>query len=162
QKVNRYRLSEKAFFNAYQLEPREHYIKVEKLGIKVRVLTVGSGPPLLFVHGAPTAGSIWVQLVSWLPEYQCIILDRPGCGLSETLRYRNLSRESLTDIIVSVIDSVLHHFQIEKLSVVASSFGGYLAMLYTLQRPEKFNKLILEGCPATVEESGIPSLMSVM
>jgi 2-hydroxy-6-oxonona-2,4-dienedioate hydrolase len=162
QKINRYRLSEKTFFNAYQLEPSEHHIKVEKLGINIRVLTVGSGQPLLFIHGAPTAGSIWVQLVSWIPEYQCIFFDRPGCGLSEAFSYKNLSRERLTDIIVSVIDSVLHHFQIENLPVVASSFGGYLAMLYTLQRPERFSKLILEGCPATVEGSGIPSLMKMM
>lgn len=128
----------------------------------MRVQTVGQGPPILFIHGAPCAGSVWTQLASWMPEYQCIILDRPGCGLSEVPSYKNLSREELTDIIVSVIDEVLHHFQIEKVPVVASSFGGYLAMLYTLQKPENVSKLILEGCPAMVEGMEIPSFMKMM
>jgi pimeloyl-ACP methyl ester carboxylesterase len=82
--------------------------------------------------------------------------------LSEAISYENLSREQLSEIMVAVIDAVLQHFQIEKLPMVASSFGGYLGLLYTLQRPENITKLILEGCPAMVEGMEIPAFMKMM
>jgi len=160
--ISRYRLSENSFFKAYQLEPKEHYIKIEKYYINIRVLTVGKGQPLLFIHGAPNAASTWAQLVSLVPEYRCILLDRPGCGLSGIASYKNLSDNELTTIIVSVIDSVLDYFHIEKLPVVANSFGGYLALKYVLQKPDRISKLILEGCPAMVEGSRVPRFMKMM
>ena len=66
-KINRYRSSEIAFFKAYHLETKEYTIKVEKLGINIRVQSVGREQPLLFLHGAPTGGTTWVQLVASLP-----------------------------------------------------------------------------------------------
>lgn len=76
-KIRRYRLSEDALFKAFQLEAKEANIAIEDRGIHARVQTIGNGPPLLFVHGAPNAGSTWVQLVSFLPRYKCILIDRP-------------------------------------------------------------------------------------
>lgn len=161
-KINRYRSSENAVFRAYQLEPKEERIAIEKLGILVRVQSIGNGEPLLFVHGAPNSGSTWAQLVSFLPGYRCILIDRPGCGLSEAISYKNMSVNRLTEMIVSVIDGILNHFTIKNLPIIASSFGGYLVLLYTLQRPERVSKLILEGCPAMVEGSGLPQIMKLM
>src|SRR3546814_17299311 len=98
---------------------------------------------------------MWAPLVSCLPEYQCIILDRPGCGLSDPLGYKHLTKKRLTKLIVLIIDQVLRHFNLDMISVVASSFGGYLAMLYALEKPDKINKLVLEGPPAMVESHTI-------
>jgi pimeloyl-ACP methyl ester carboxylesterase len=162
QKINRYRSSEQALFKAYQLDPKEEYIKLEKPGGRIRVQTIGNGEPLLFIHGAPNAGSTWAELVSFLPGYQCILVDRPGCGLSDPVSYKNFSAGDLADLIASVIDGVLNHFTIERVPVVASSFGGYLTLLYTLQQPKKISKLIQEGCPAMVEGSGLPPFMKIM
>src|SRR5215207_1011945 len=85
QKINHYRSSENTLFRAYQLERNEERIAIEKLGTVVRVQIIGNGPPLLFVHGAPNAGSTWAQLVSFLSGHTCILIDRPGCGLSPAI-----------------------------------------------------------------------------
>lgn len=162
QKINRYRSSEQALFKAYQLDPKEEYIKLEKPVGLVRVQIIGKGEPLLFIHGAPNAGSTWAELVSFLPGYKCILVDRPGCGLSDPVSYKNFSARDLADLIVSVIDGVLKQFTIERIPVVASSFGGYLCLLYTLQQPKRISKLILEGCPAMVEGSILPPFMKIM
>jgi 2-hydroxy-6-oxonona-2,4-dienedioate hydrolase len=162
QKINRYRSSENALFRAYHLEPKEERIRIENLGTLVRVQTIGTGVPLLFVHGAPNAGSTWAQLVSFLPGYKCILIDRPGCGLSDAISYKNISPRDIADIIVSVIDRVLDYFNIDKAPVISSSFGGYLVLLYTLQKPKRISKLIFEGCPAMVEGSGLPPFMKIM
>jgi 2-hydroxy-6-oxonona-2,4-dienedioate hydrolase len=161
-KINRYKSSENALFRAYQLEPKEERIAIEKLGTFVRVQTIGNGAPLLFVHGAPNAGSTWAQLVSFLPGYKCILIDRPGCGLSAATSYKNISPKDVTDMIVSVIDGVFDYFNISRAPVIASSFGGYLTLLYTLQKPQRISKLVFEGCPAMVEGSRLPPFMKIM
>lgn len=161
-KTKKYRLAEDALFNAYQFNREEHFIKIDPFGIRVRAQIGGNGSPVLFVHGGPNAGSTWAELASLLPEYTCILLDRPGCGLSEAMNGRNFSKQVLTELIVSTTDSVLDYFQLEKISMVGSSFGGYWALQYTLHRPERIDKLIQEGCPALVEGMAIPDFMKSM
>jgi pimeloyl-ACP methyl ester carboxylesterase len=158
-KINKYRHTEDNLLKEYKLDREEHFIKVEGYGIKVRVQVTGQGPPLFFIHGGPNAGSTWLELASLLPDYQCLILDRPGCGLSEAYSYNQLTRDKLDKLIVSVIDSVLDYFSLEKSYFLASSFGGYCAIRYALNRPEKVEKMIQEGAPALAEGSTLPGFM---
>lgn len=157
--VDAYRLSEEVLLKEYKLQRKEHFIPVKGYGLQVRVQETGSGSPLLLIHGGPNAGSTWLELASRLPETRCLILDRPGCGLSDGLSYKNLTLDKLKDLIVGVLDSVMVHFKLEKCSILASSFGGYWAIRYALIKPEKVDKLILEGAPALVEGSTLPSFM---
>ena len=152
-KINQYRLSEDAFLKAYKIERKEHIIGVKNYGTKIRFQTLGKGPPLLFVHGGPNAGSTWLQIAALLQQFTCILLDRPGCGLSESIKYKKFSKKSLTGIIVSVTDSVLDYFEIERSSFIGSSFGGYWVLEYALQKPQRINKLIFEYkfCASTKE-----------
>lgn len=162
EKILRYRSSEAGLFKANNVIPEEHNILIKKLGIKIRVLVVGRGLPLLFIHGAPNAGSAWIQLSSLLPGFTCILIDRPGCGLSDTIQYDIKSVDDIKEIIISVIDGVMHHFNIREISIVGSSMGGYLSMLYALEKKGNVKKLILEGCPALVEDMNLPTFMKWM
>ncbi len=158
-KIKKYRTAEEAFFRSYGLEREEHFIPIESLGIQVRAQVTGKGHPILFVHGGPNAGSTWAELASLLSDFQCILLDRPGCGLSEAPRGKLQSKEMLLNWIVTTTDGVLDYFQHDRVALAGSSFGGYWALLYTLQRPERVQKLIQEGCPAMVEGMAIPEFM---
>lgn len=158
-KIDKYRHNENAVLNKYKLDSEEHFVRVENYGIKVRVQVTGQGPPMLFIHGGPNAGSTWLELASLLPDYQCLILDRPGCGLSDGYSYNDLTLDKLENLVVSVIDSVLDHFKLEKSLFLASSFGGYWAIRYGLKRPERIEHMIQEGAPALVEGSTLPSFM---
>lgn len=60
-----------------------------RAGNEVRIQEVGDGRPVIFVHGAPVASSSWVLLADALrEEFRCILVDRPGCGLSDPLPNR--------------------------------------------------------------------------
>ncbi len=155
----RYRSAEKALFQAHGLAKEEHFVEIPSLGIRVRVQVAGKGTPLLFVHGGPNAGSTWAALVSLLPDFQCMLLDRPGCGLSEPLDVANLSASVLTHWITTILDTVLNHFGVRKAVLVGSSMGGYWTLRYTLSRPERVVGLVLEGCPALVEGMVVPAFM---
>jgi pimeloyl-ACP methyl ester carboxylesterase len=161
-KINAYRQSEEKMLRLYKLEREEHFIPVKGYDLKVRVQEIGSGPPILFIHGGPNAGSTWLELASLLPGTRRLLLDRPGCGLSDGVQYRNMSPEKLEELIVSVIDSVIAHFKLEKATFLASSFGGYWAIKYALKRPEKVENMIQEGAPALVEGSTLPSFMKAV
>src|SRR4051812_45396768 len=65
--------------------PTEHRLQLERNGVTVRVQELGAGPPVVFVHGANTSGCSWAALSARLPGFRCLILDRPGTGLSAAL-----------------------------------------------------------------------------
>ena len=157
--IDAYRQSEETLLKKFSLDRKEHFIPVNGHGTRVRVQETGSGDPLILIHGGPNAGSTWLDLASRLPSVRCLILDRPGCGLSGGYSYGGITLEKLEDLIVSVIDAVMDRFKLEKCNFLASSFGGYWAIRYALKRPEKINKMILEGAPALVEGSSLPPFM---
>ncbi len=103
-----------------------------------------------------------MPLVSNLQGYDNIIIDRPGCGLSERTSYKDLSRDQLQSIMVATIDAVLDHFKIPQIPVVSSSFGSGLTLLYALKRAGRISKLVIEGAPALIEGSHVPAFMKPM
>jgi len=161
-KIRKYRESEKIFFNKHHVYPVEHFIELKELSSRVRVLEIGTGLPVLFIHGAPAASGIWIPLVKNMQRYRSLIIDRPGCGESEKISYKNLSRERLQSIMTTTIDGVLDHFNIRQITIVSSSFGSSLALLYLFKRSERVSKLVIEGCPALISGSHVPSFMRPM
>lgn len=161
-KINKYRDSEKKYFEECRVQVDEHFIEIKELSIRIRVLTAGNGSPLLFVHGAPASGVIWMPLITHLKNYKAIIIDRPGCGLSEKTSYKDLSRDQLQSIMVFTIDAILDHFEIQQIPIVSSSFGSGLTFLYALKRSERISKLVVEGAPAFINGSHVPSFMKPM
>jgi len=161
-KINKYLNSEKKYFERCRIQVDEHFVEIKEISIRIRVLTAGNGSPLLFVHGAPASGAIWMPLIRNLQGFKNIIIDRPGCGLSEKTSYKDLSRDQLQSIMVSTIDAVLDHFKIPQIPVVSSSFGSGLTLLYALKRSERVSKLVIEGAPALIKGSHVPSFMKPM
>ena len=65
--IERYRAAEKHLWDHYGIAPTEHFISLPKFNIKVRVLEIGQGKPVLFVHSSPNAGPKWVPLAANWP-----------------------------------------------------------------------------------------------
>ena len=82
---------------------------------------------MLFLHGAPNAGSTWAEVVARLPDFRNLLVDRPGAGLSTPLP-QPLDRETAPQFADRFAVDVLDALEIERADVVASSFGGYLAL----------------------------------
>lgn len=143
--VSRYRAAEARLWREFGAEPRERWVDVAGHDIRVRVLEVGEGPPILFVHGITTAGSMWATLVARLPRHRCLVLDRPGCGLSQPLPADRVgSFPALVDVQVAVLDSL----GVESVDVVGSSFGGACVLSLADVMPQRIRRIVLEGAPA--------------
>ncbi|SPP92925.1 putative Alpha/beta hydrolase [Bradyrhizobium vignae] len=90
-------------------------------GFKTRVLRGGSGERLLFLHGA--AGANWSKFHDDLSShYEVIITEHPGYGESADLPHVRDVAE-----LANHYRQVLDLLRIDRVHVVASSFGGWLA-----------------------------------
>ncbi len=151
--IDHYRAAEKRLWDHYGVTPVEHFVDLPRLNSRVRVLELGQGDPVLFVHGSPNAGSKWAPLAARLTDYRCLILDRPGCGLSEPVDYSDLDlREFGADLLALTLDGL----GLSRAAIVASSLGGALALYFAHAQPERVARLALEGCPAFVEGFRVP------
>lgn len=150
---DRYHAAEQRLWDQYGITPIEHFIHLPALMCTVRVLEVGQGEPVLFVHGSPNAAPKWTPLVARLPDVRCLLLDRPGCGLSEPVDYTSLD---LRRFAVDLIGQTLDCLDLPRATIVASSLGGALAFYFTQAQPERVVRLAQEGCPAFVEGFRIP------
>ena len=159
EKIKNYRAAEAQYWDSYNIQPKEHYLNLAPLKTKVRVQEIGEGDPVLFVHGGPNAGTTWASLVSELQDFRCLILDRPGSGLSEPVDVTRLDfRRYGADLLVSVLDEL----EIQKSAVVASSFGGAMALFFAAAHPDRVSRMVQQGCPALIEGMGLPTFMRLL
>lgn len=151
----RYREAERAMWAHHAMTPRERWVKVEGLNLRVRAVEHGRGRPVLFVHGTPTAGGVFVPLVGQLHGVHAVVVDRPGCGLSDALDLTDLSPELLRDVTESWMVPVIESVADGPVDVVASSAGALAAVTLAARQPALVRSLALLGAPA-VEGMHLP------
>lgn len=153
----KYRAAEQRFWGSYGVRPAERFVRLASTGTRVRVLEVGEGEPVLFLHGGPNAGSGWAPLVAHLGGFRCLVVDRPGAGLSEPFAIRPTN---LASIGARFVGDVLDGIGLERAHVVASSFGGHLALRSAAHAPERFRRMVQMACPALVVGDRTPPFMN--
>jgi 2-hydroxy-6-oxonona-2,4-dienedioate hydrolase len=146
----RYRAAERALWRDAGLTPTEHRVHLVRNEVDVRVLEVGVGPPALFIHGGPgAAGPSWAHLAARLPQLRCLLLDRPGTGLSDPRPLDDpaaVRREAQT-----LVADVLAGLGIPRAHLVGSSHGSYVALLTAAAHPDRVERTVHLGCPGFVE-----------
>lgn len=152
----RYRTVERRLWGWAGIEPAERWITLGSSGTRLRVLEVGSGDPVLFVHGGTNAGSTWAPMVRHLDGFRCLLVDRPGTGLSEPYP---ITASNLPDFGAGFIGGVLDGLGLDRADVVASSFGGHLALRSAAAHPERLVRMVQMGAPALLVGQVIPPFM---
>lgn len=159
--VTEYRRAEKHLFEDAEISPEERWIDLQRVGGRARLLSVGEGDPILFLSGGPDAGATWAHAVAGLPGFRCLMLDRPGTGLSDPLpEPPNVTTlpKYVSDLTTDVLDAV----GIESTLLVGCSFGGYSALRSAAAHPTRVSGVYLAGCPAFVPGWTAPKLGSAM
>lgn len=114
---------------------------VEEITLNYRM--IGSGPPLLLIHGFGVSFPIWRELTPLLAEhFRLILVELPGQGDSAPPR----AGQSYTESAVAAIESVRQKLGIPKWAVLAYSVGAGVAVAYTATHPEYTSALVLV-CP---------------
>ena len=127
------------------LEPyREGQLKVSALHtIHYEESGNPQGKPVIFLHGGPGGGITPMYRQYFDPQkWRIVIFDQRGCGKSTP--YAEL-RENTTWDLVSDIEKLREHLQIEKWVVFGGSWGSTLALAYSQTHPNRCRGLILRG-----------------
>ena len=103
-------------------------------------------PPLLFVHGALVAGSLWRDVAPALGDaYRCIVPDLP-LG-SHTIPMRpdaDLAPPAIARLLFEILDA----FDLPSATLVANDTGGAISQLAAVDRPDRIDRLVLTNCDA--------------
>lgn len=158
---SKYREAEERLWQVAGFVPREQQVTLRATGTRVRLQILGEGPPVLFIHGAPNAGSTWAPIIDAFEGYTCLLVDRPGTGLSEPMPGAT-DPKRFFEFGNRFVDDVLWAFGADRAHVVASSLGGYLALRSAAATPERFDRMVQMACPAMVPGMRTPPFMRMM
>ena len=101
------------------------------------------GKPVVFLHGGPGGGITPMYRQYFDPQqWRIVMFDQRGCGQSTP--YAEL-RENTTWDLVSDIEKLRQHLDIEKWVVFGGSWGSTLALTYSQTHPDSCKGLILRG-----------------
>jgi 2-hydroxy-6-oxonona-2,4-dienedioate hydrolase len=156
----RYREAEDRLWASTGVTPRDRRVRLERLGVSVRVQEVGEGHPVVCVHGGSNAGSSWARLAGRLSGFRCLLLDRPGCGLSEPLAGR-LDAEGMQQVARTQLVDLLDALELSSAQVIATSYGGLSALLSAAAHPDRIDRSVLLGWPVGAPIAHVPMVMRI-
>jgi pimeloyl-ACP methyl ester carboxylesterase len=142
----RFRSKQDALLRAAAIPATSRFVDVREPPLRVHVLEMGKGDPLLMVHGGNSVAIGWLPLLERLhPQFHVLAPDRPGCGLTSQFDYQGVDLRSHG---AAFLGGTLDALGLARASIVANSMGGFFAIAFALAHPERVAKLVLVGEPA--------------
>ena len=118
-------------------------------GIRTNFHDVGSGHPVLLIHGSGAGVSAWVNWRLVMPvlaqQARVIAPDMVGFGFTDRLDLSQPGQRYDMDTWVRQAVGVLDALGIEKTDLVGNSFGGALALALSIRHPQRVRRLVLMG-----------------
>jgi pimeloyl-ACP methyl ester carboxylesterase len=137
--------AERALFDRYHLESDESFVELASTKLRLRVVSVGSGPDLVMLHGVTLAAGIWAPWLSELAGYRTHLVELPGHGLSDPVNYEV---GSVREHTIGMLDELFDSLGLDAPSVVGHSLGGMFALWHAAARPDRIASLVVIGEPA--------------
>jgi pimeloyl-ACP methyl ester carboxylesterase len=106
----------------------------------------GSGPALVFVHGAAVNADLWRKVVPELAgDHRCIALDVPLGGHSIPLDGEpDLSLFGVARIVADFLEAL----DLDDVTIVANDTGGAVSQALVGRHPQRVGRLVLTSCDA--------------
>ena len=152
---------EAALWRAVSVTPSTRDVAVGVRAVGHHVREVGSGPPVVFVHGTSVTAACFAPLVAALGDRRCLLVDRPGCGFSD--RWPEPTREvasfeAFTDRwLVELLDAL----ELDAATIVSTSFGGLFALRAVAAHPDRFVAVKHLGWSAGAPIAHVPLVIRV-
>jgi pimeloyl-ACP methyl ester carboxylesterase len=106
---------------------------------RVNVIELGSGPPVVFIHGLSGSWQNWLeQLPVFAREHRVVALDLPGFGASE-MPAEEISIAGYARTVDAIFDAV----GIDSAAVVGNSMGGFIGAELAIAYPARVERLVL-------------------
>lgn len=156
--MSHYLATERRLWETYDLAPAARYVELARPKARLRVLELGTGRPVLFLHGTVGPGA-WASLVGRLPEHRSLVLDRPGWGLSDPIDFpRSGMRPFVGDLLASTLDEL----GLDRVDVVGGSIGNSWALSLAEGHPDRVGRLVLLGGGPLADAVPVPPMIRVI
>ncbi len=115
-----------------------HYVEIE--GLRMAYVTHGSGAPILMLHGEPTWGFLYRQMIPPLAQVgQVIVPDLIGFGRSDKpVADHAYSFKAHTRWLRKFVEAL----DLQRLTLVCQDWGGLLGLRVLAQQPQRFARLV--------------------
>lgn len=114
-------------------------------GIETNYHDVGSGAPVLLIHGSGPGVTAWANWRLVLPELaktgRAIAPDMVGFGYTERPAGIQYSTDGWVDHAIGLLDAL----GIEQTDLIGNSFGGAIALALAIRHPQRVRRLVLMG-----------------
>ncbi|MFD6392204.1 alpha/beta fold hydrolase [Nocardia sp. NPDC060259] len=143
---HRIRAAEQRVADTYGLTTTERLVTLRDPSVQVRVLTTGSGDPVVHINGisAPVMGM--APLVAQLPGFLHILVDLPGHSLAPPYSWQG---RTVRELAMGVLTGTLDALEVEQAAFVGSSLGGLFTLWATLDAPDRLTRAAIVATPAT-------------
>ncbi len=114
----------------------------------VNVIDLGSGPPLVFIHGLAGCWQNWLeQLPVFASERRVIALDLPGFGHSP------MPREPISiGGYARIVDGLMRALELDSAAVVGNSMGGFIGAELAIAHAACVERLVLVSAAGITTE----------
>ncbi len=112
-------------------------------GVHYHVEIIGSGDPLVLLHGFTGSGANWAEQAAALAaDFRAVTIDLPGHGQttspSDSTCY---AIESHSQNLIAIFDTL----DLDRVNLLGYSMGGRLALYTALTYPQRIKRLVLES-----------------
>jgi pimeloyl-ACP methyl ester carboxylesterase len=118
---------------------------IDVLGVHTNYFDLGTGEPLLLLHGSGLGVSAYANWGRTMPvfadHFRVIAPDVAGFGYSDPPEDTSYSLDYWVQHTVALLDVL----GIARTSIIGNSFGGALAVALTVQHPERVHRVLLMG-----------------
>jgi pimeloyl-ACP methyl ester carboxylesterase len=124
----------------------------------IRYRDLGTGEPIVFVHGYLVDGRLWDGPADRLRrDFRCIVPDWPmGSHTIPMKPDADLSPAGVARIIADFLAAL----QLEKVTIVGNDSGGAISQVLVTRHPERIGRLVLTNCDT--EENFPPAPFGVL
>lgn len=123
---------------------------ISTAGAKIYYKTIGSGNPIVVLHGGPGMDHryLFSTMEPLAKKHKVIFYDQRGLGKSSAARIDSAHINIGT--LVKDLEALRKGLGYKKITLLAHSYAGFIAMHYAIRYPEHVSALILmNSMPAT-------------
>ena len=114
-------------------------------GTKTNYHDMGSGSPVVLIHGSGPGVSAWANWRLAIPELakgrRVLALDMAGFGYSESFENGAYSMDAWVRQAIGFLDAL----NIKQADLVGNSFGGAISLALAIRQPQRVRRLVLMG-----------------
>jgi pimeloyl-ACP methyl ester carboxylesterase len=142
-----------------EVDWRKHQRWTRIDGRAVNYVEMGSGPPILFIHGLSGQWQNWLcNLTEFARDHRVIAVDLPGFGHSEMPREK-ISIRGYGEFVDAFMDDV----GMDAATLVGNSMGGFIGLECGISHPHRVERLVLVSAAGiSIEKQRNEPLLKLM